>query len=471
MRDAMNGFAPGCGWFSGAKIASAIGAQSNMSRNDTRNPSSGNKPWYTGLLLTVFAVVGLTGCTGEEPGGIQFSPDGSTIAYTYVKRIDLPLPPELPTIYSTVYLQWCRSDQLKECRSLKIDSYGKSYGSFVQGTFLMMFSPDSKQLAVKSPRYLEVVDLTTMTRRRLTGPDEPVGAIGWLSDHEMVYSVFKKPSAGEKSYGASHQIFRHTLREPPGRRSLLFEQNNYEGPHHDYVSPTGEYVVFISGYLKQQFMLLNVLTGEVNVLTEEPAQCQKASWKPDGSCVFCLSSREAVLWYPQEGRKKDLSEDYDKSFRRIIPYYPDIDERWTPDGEYVVINSTKTGGCLVRPDPWQVVPVGKRLVDYLEQTENLRVHRDSSDDYPYVYIQPYPGWTRIWVQIATDKKPVIPGQTVVLEPRCYLVDYEATRFLPMPPSDTPGGGWSLSPGGGKIVYFNRSIFLDEKTISIPVRSK
>ena len=92
--------------------------------------------FFLPLLLAVFAVVGLTGCMGEgSPGGIYFSPDGSIIAYTYVKRIDLPLPPELPTIYSTVYLQWCSSDQLKECRSLKIDSYGKSYGSFVQGKF------------------------------------------------------------------------------------------------------------------------------------------------------------------------------------------------------------------------------------------------------------------------------------------------------------------------------------------------
>ncbi len=49
------------------------------------------------------------------------------LRYTYVKQIDLPLPPELPTIYSTVYLQWCSSDQLNECRSLKIDWGGKAF--------------------------------------------------------------------------------------------------------------------------------------------------------------------------------------------------------------------------------------------------------------------------------------------------------------------------------------------------------
>jgi hypothetical protein len=448
-----------------------------MRPNDTSNPVSRNKTdiigFFLPLLLAVFAVIGLTGCTGQgSPDGIYFSRDGSIIAYTYVKRIDLPLPPELPTIYSTVYLQWCRSDRLKECRSLKIDSYGKSYGSFVQDRFLLRFSPDSKKLAVKSPRYLEIIDLETMARHRLTDEDEPVGSMGWLGNTEVVYAVFKKSTAKKKSYGVTHRIFRHSITDPPGKRLLLYEQSDYDGRCYDYISPTGEYVVFMSqSFLKAHFLLLNTRTREVNPLTEKPAQCQGVSWKEDGSCVFCLSSSEALLWYPKEGRKKDVSEDYDRSFRRFIKYEPSIDERWTPDGEYIIINSSETGGCLVRPDPWQVIPVGKRLVDHLEKTENLRVNRNSPNDYPYIYVQPYPGWAWIWLQIVTEKKPTMPGQTVVLEPRNYLVDYEAERFLPMLPSATPGGSGYLSPDGRKIVYFNRSIFLDEKPVSIPVRSK
>lgn len=443
-----------------------------MSPNNAKNPVSRYKTglvrFFLQLLLVVFAVVGLTGCMeGGSPGGINFSPDGSIIAYTYVKRIDLPLPPEMPTIYSTVYLQWCSSNKLKECRSLKIDTYGKSYGSFVQGKFSLIFSPDSKQLAVRSPRYLEIVDLGTMKRHRLAGPDEPVASMGWLGNGDMVYSVFRESATGKQSHGVTHQIFRHSIGEPPGKRLLLYEQNDYDGPYHDYISPTGEYVVFNSqGYSKAHFLLLNTRTAEVKTLTEKPAQFQGASWKPDGSCVFCLSSREALLWYPKEDRKKDVSQDYDNSFRRSIQYAPSIDGRWTPEGEYIVINSSGTGGCLVRPDPWRVVPVGKRLVSHLEETENLRVYRDAPDDYPYIVAQPYPGWTRAWIQIATEKKPDMLGQTVDLEPRNYLVDYEAERFLLMQPSDSPGGGWSLSPDGRKIVYFNRSIFLDEKPVSI-----
>ena len=265
------------------------------------------------------------------------------------------------------------------------------------------------------------------------------------------------------------KFFRHSIGEPPGKRSLLYEQNDYVGVYHDYISPTGEYVVFMSqGYSNGRFLLLNTQTGKVNPLTEKAGQCQGVSWRPDGSCVFCLSSRETLLWYPKEGRKKDLGKDYDNSFRRFLPYGPSIDKWWTPDGEYIVINSSKTGGCLVRPDPWHVFPVGKRLVSHLEATENRRVYRDSPDSYPYLFVQPYPGWTRIWLQIATEKKPEMPGQAVALEARNYLVDYEAERFLLRQPSDTPGGGFSLTPDGRKIVYFSRFIFLDEKPAFIPV---
>jgi dipeptidyl aminopeptidase/acylaminoacyl peptidase len=421
------------------------------------------------LLFGVVVALGLTGCYGEgSPGEIRFSPDGSTIAYTCVKRIDLPLPPEMPTIHSTVYLKWCRADRLKECRSLKIDSYGKSYGSFVQGEFLMIFSPDSKKLAVRSPRYLEVVDLETGTRSRLAGPDQPVSTMGWRGNNEMVYSVFKEEDIGKRRSGVFHRIFRHSVGGPAVKRSLLYEQDDYDGLYEDYISPTGEYVVFMSqDYSKGRFHLLNSQTGETTPLTEKSGQCQGVSWKPDGSCVFCLSTSEAFLWHTKEGRKTDLSGDYDDSFRGFAEYGPSIDKLWTPDGRYIVINSSKTGGCLVRPDPWLVVPVVKLLVSRLEKTENCRVYRSSPDDYPYLFVQPYPGWTRIWVQMAVEGKHKMPGQTVVLEPRNYLVDYEAERFLLIQPSDPPGDNLSLTPDGRRIIYFSRSTVLDEKPITMP----
>ena len=140
-----------------------------MRTNVTGDFSVNHKTTSLGIFVViVFACTGISGCWGDgDPGMIYFSPDESTIAYTYVKRIDLPLPPEIPTLYSTVYLQWCPLNQLKSCRSIKIDSYGKSYGSFVQGQFRLLFSPDSKHIAVKSPRCLEIIDLETQKRLQL----------------------------------------------------------------------------------------------------------------------------------------------------------------------------------------------------------------------------------------------------------------------------------------------------------------
>jgi hypothetical protein len=425
------------------------------------------------FVFVVFFCLGLTSCKGGSPSAaIHFSPDGSTIAYTYADRIDLPLPPEVPTLHSTVYLQWCPMDRIKSYQSMKIDSYGKSYGSFVQDQFALLFSPDSRHIAVKSPRYLEVVDLENQTRHRLTGPDELVTSMGWLGNKEMVYVVHKKTGSEKHGAGSTRQIFRHTIGESPGKRLLLYEQFDYRGNYHDYVSPTGEYVVFMSqGYSDGFFYLLNVQAGKVEAFSEKKAKCQAVSWKPDGSCVFCLSSTGAMLLYPQEGRIKDLSDNYDNAFRRHLAFAPEIDPRWTPDGRFIVINSTKMGGSLVCPDPWRVVPLGKLLVGYLEEKENQRVYRDPQDSYPILYVQPYPGWVRIWLCLVTDKKPTMRGETVVLERMNYLVDYEGQRFIPMKPSFSPGGAWTITPDGKKMVYFNamipKAISLEEEPVHLP----
>ena len=446
-----------------------------MRTNKTGHATISYKSSCRGFLLqfifAVLACAGSIGCQGEgSPGPILFSPDGSIVAHTYVKRIDLPIPPEVPTLYSTVYLQWYHADQLKIPQSIKIDSYGKSYGSFVQGQFRLLYSPDSRHIAVKSPRYLEVVDLETKKRHRLTGPDELVSSMGWLGNTEMVYVIYRESETKKHSYGRIRQIYRHPIADLPEKRQLLYEQNDYRGNYHDYVSPTGEYVVFMSqGYSDGLFYLLNIQTMKVTPLNDKTAKCQGVSWKPDGSSVFLLSGKEALLHYPKEGRTKDISDDYDNTFCLHLEYAPSIDNLWTPDSEYIVINSSKTGGCLVRPDPWRVVPIGKRLVKYLEDVKHRRIYRNplSPDSYPYLFVQSYPGWVRLWIQLVTDKKPYLPGQTVVLEAQNYLVDYEGKQILSMKPSDSPGGAWALTPDGKKMVYFNRSIFLDEKPVSLP----
>jgi hypothetical protein len=417
------------------------------------------------LLVVLLAAIGLSGCMGDgSPGEIYFSPDESVVAYTYVKRIDLPLPPEMPTMHSTVYLQWCRSDNLKDCRSIKIDSYGKSFGSFVQDRFLLAFSPDSKKVAVRSPRYLEIIDLETMDRLRLTDADEHVGNMGWLGNTEVVFSSYRESSAGEHSRGIAHRIFRQSVTDTPGKRLLLYEKKEYNGPYKDYISPNGEYVIFLSrGYSNSILLLLNTRSGEVKHLTESEAQYQGVSWKPDSRCAFCLTGKEAFLWYTKESRKKDLSDAYNDSFRRYLEYEPSIYDRWTPDGRYIIINSLKTGGCLVCPDPWHVVPIGKRLVAHVEQTGEVRPYRDTSEQSPYINPQPFPGWVNASIQVTTGEKSGLPGRPVDIMHRNYFVDDSAEHFLQIP----FGGYGVLSPNGKRIVFFNDSIYLDEKPVSLP----
>jgi len=411
------------------------------------------------LLCCALGIV-FVGCQdGGSPGEIHFSSDKSTVAYTFVKRIDLPLPPEMPTLYSTVYLKWCLMDQLDSCQSLKIDSYGKSYGSFVQGQFRLIFSPDSRRIAVNSPRHLEIVELGTRIRHRLTLAGESVFSMGWLGNKEIVYTVHLESMEKNGSYYRTRKIFRHRIDDSPEKRLLLYEQNDYKGLCHEFVSPTGEYVLFMSkGYNEGIFSLLDVQTGQVTALTEKKAKLEGVSWKPDGNGVFCLSSNEALLLYPKENRIIDLSSNYNSTFRCLLEYAPKIDPLWTPDGRFIVMNSSKTGGCLVRPDPWEVIPAGKNLVTYLEE-EKRQVYFDQPNQYPWIFVQPFPGWVRVWIRLRTNEKPYLPGQTVVLSSQNYLVDYKGKRFFPMKPSDSPGGAWTMTPDGKNMVYFERSIFL------------
>ncbi|MEA1967186.1 MAG: hypothetical protein U9N77_03075, partial [Thermodesulfobacteriota bacterium] len=145
------------------------------------------------------------------------------------------------------------------------------------------------------------------------------------------------------------------------------------------------------------------------------------------------------------------------------------DDLWTPDGEYIVINSSKTGGCMVHPDPWQVVALGKRLVNHLEDLEQRRVYRDAPDSYPYLLVQPYPGWVSLCIRFVTGKKPNLQGRGRLMEARNYLVDYKGKHFLPMDSLDSPDDIWTMTitPDGQKRVYFKHSIFLDETPFHLP----
>ena len=42
---------------------------------------------------------------------------------------------------------------------------------------------------------------------------------------------------------------------------------------------------------------------------------------------------------------------------------------------------------------------------FLEESEKGRVFLDPPENYPYVFVQPFPGWVRLWIRLRTDKKP------------------------------------------------------------------
>ena len=420
------------------------------------------------LVAAFWILALLAGCSeGPAPGNVHFSPDGSVAAFTYVRRINLPIPPEVPVIHSTVYLKWCTGRGWRTCREIKIDAYGRSYGPFVQARFRLMFSPDARRLAVRTPRFLEVVDLESGARRRLTGPDETVTSLGWRGNSEIVYVVHQKnPHAS----GSTRRIYRHPVDAPPDGRQALHVQEGYRGTYQDYVSPTGGHVIFMSeGHGNGDFQLLDVETGEVIPLGGEAGWCGGVAWKRDGTCAFCLGSRKTFLCYPGRGQPeiKDVSAAYDATFRRRLKYAPSIDPLWTPDDAYVVIQVPWIGGCLIRPDPWTVIPLGKRLVEHLEGVAHRRVYRERPDDYPFVTVQPFPGWVKVCAQFIEGQKTTPLGQPVALAMQGFLVDYPGRRFVAVKSAVRAACNWTLTPDGRNLVTFKPGAVLAETPVRLP----
>jgi len=103
-----------------------------------------------GCILALYA-----GCTYlSQSHVVEFSPDGRFFAYVIARQWDLPLPPEMPTIRSTVYVMWRALSEGSKTQRVKIDSFGREFGYWGKDRVHLAFAPDSRHLSVVSPRRL-----------------------------------------------------------------------------------------------------------------------------------------------------------------------------------------------------------------------------------------------------------------------------------------------------------------------------
>lgn len=381
-----------------------------------------------GIVLILVGIC-MSGCSYYSSSyDYSFSPDGLTVAFPMSKKWDLPLPPELPTFYATVFVTWCQLNGTHVCQRVEIDSSGPKHNPFDEKAVSLRFSPDSRHLAVTTPHRLVVIECESRKMRQLSRSAERVSAFGWLGNDEIGYIVH---TTREKKHGkrTDRTFIRQKISSQPEDRKEFYRETNLRHAPPESWSPDGRFVIFHQSDRKSM-QLMNTAQRTVTVFGPSKSSYSSVSWKSDGSAAFCAFSGykqpiHVLVIYLPSGEIVDVTRQFTDAFV-TDPFYslPSVLPLWTADGEYIIVNDYRgMGGCLVRPHPWQVIPLTKKLVQHLGRTDHTWPHNN-------IVRFPTPDWVGVWVD----------GQT-------YAVDYEAKIAVPIGSTRNWLPGWILTPDG------------------------
>ena len=335
------------------------------------------------MLLPMLCTT-LPGCLlhYSNPKTICFSPDSSGIAYIVEDYWAGP-GVDSGTLLRIPHLYWCDTSNLGDRTSIRLGSLGLQYAHHCDWPLDVKFSPDSRYLAVATPEYLTIVTVRSGRARRVNRYGEYVTSFVWLSSGEIGYVTVARHDEGAKGR-RRRVVWRQDVSASANERVAVFqgaasdtivEDRLYHFPV-EYWSPQGRYVVFASSYGDERFHLLDLATSSAQPFGEANLHpWGGVSWKADGSAAFCVAVRAGGMRRPQalyidtsSKEVVDCSASFWRSFGEKVPGFECV---WTPDGRYVIANDwARTGGCLVRPRPWEVIPVGKKLAECLQ----IRLH-------------------------------------------------------------------------------------------------
>ncbi len=358
-------------------------------------PSRGTTPSPPAAAAAFCAVVLLAGgCTYRKEqwaGSPRFSPDGKLLAYAASQGKML----ERKTVAGTVdevaksafTVRWRPADASRAEKSVPIKPRVPRSGHLqVDDKVVLRFSPDSAHLAAVTAKGVTVIDLASGRARRVTRTGEFISSFAWRGNGTVVYAAHTWILGLERNV-STRTFWRLRLGEPVRRRQRIHRERSLRSPLRrtweywpdlEEWSPDGRYAVFCSnelGLKKQKYggrlKLLDADTGRVMPFGRSGFYDGPwVSWKPDGTAAFCLREihefcegeldplaervTEALVITPH-GQVLDLTGPFNKVFGNIRGAQP-----WTAEGRYLVI-SHHHEGYLLLPQPWQVIPAGRRL--------------------------------------------------------------------------------------------------------------
>lgn len=382
--------------------------------------------WVT-LALVAGSVLTLGGCWYTTHGpDIALSRDGSRVAYVQAKKVDLPLPPELPTIYCSLSVRVHELDRPGHVLIASIGSFGPKSSPEDETTVSILFSPDGRHLLANGPHRLRVVDATSGRISPVSRPSELVTSAAWIRDDVIGY-VVRHDRRGHSGKVTTRSFVRQGVKHGPEQRSAIYADEYWSIGGPEYWSPNARYSVCRapkSGLV----MLLDVQSGEIREFGEKAYGSPHVSWKRDDSAVLCRNGPQTLLIETDSGTVTDLTQDVQATFDPA-PHssLPHLAPLWTPDGRYVVMYGFEPlEGCLVRPRPWKVIRPARPALKRLGM---------SDERWPHLYLIPQAAapWLSMWV-LGTH----------------YFVDYSAQHVIPTGHSSDWCNRWTLTPGGRRM---------------------
>lgn len=335
-----------------------------------------------------------------------------------------------------------------------------------------VFSQDNRYLAVATPRGLVVLDAATGHGRKLSGPGEVVTSLVWLGPDQLGYAACAD-SGGKTGLQGTLRFWRQRPDETPADREMMFSFEEAYGcpgrglggmdwPRERW-SPDGRFVLLPASAPSRELKLLDLKEHTSRILATG-VLLEGISWKTDGSEAACVGFRGerpmvAFLLDPRTGAMHDFSAEFNEVFGETSNSpAPWISPLWAPGDRFLLVNHATKGGYLVRPRPWEAIPVGKLLVDHLAAEGTRVLAQDPSTWLPWVFRQPIEGWVRVWVQF--DEGGYRRGID-------FLVDDSGGSVRVLGESSAPGGGWKLTPDGTLAVKLEGPCELTVRNPNLP----
>jgi hypothetical protein len=322
-------------------------------------------------MFITLGIVNAAGCVaGTTREDLRFSAEGTCVCYLKEDRL------EEPWLHGKVWsrsisLHWCRtSDPAKES-SVAIDTLGVEFGGYIHVPCLgAEWSPDASRIGVLTPHKLVIVE--TGSRKKTEIRDGQIMGFTWLSAEKIAYCTRRARSGMQRRVICRQNVLNQRGTEVVAlpEHSGKYLKDDYSLPTH--WSPSGKYAIFLEPRSPGQFHCVDLLDGTMRTFGQTDASDQGVVWAPGSARAFCVSRKvgpedlyEAVLFEPATGRTLDCTAGFQAAFGdgwSAASATPSVwAPVWTRDGKYIIASGSSTGGLLVQPDPWRVIPLGQAV--------------------------------------------------------------------------------------------------------------